>query len=51
MKAKVLITGSSGFIGKILTKKLSKEIKKACAKLPFNFYIIEEKTPILETSN
>lgn len=34
-----------------LTKKLSKEIKKACAKLPFNFYIIEEKTPILETSN
>ena len=27
MKAKVLITGSSGFIGKILTKKLSKQYK------------------------
>lgn len=29
-------------------KKLSIEIKKACAKLPFNFYIIEEKTPALK---
>ena len=48
MKPKILITGSSGFIGKILSKRLSKKYKtylidKAKQSKEKNFYHIDLK--------